>query len=88
MGIKIYIALDEKQDIVYYGFIMKKPILEILRKEVDKSPESREKICKETGIDRAAMSRIMHGGHCKDTTIDKLLNYFSYKIVKTKKRGK
>jgi len=59
-------------------------IMERLRKEIETCRKSRYQICKETGIDKAAMSRIMHGGSCKAETIDILMNYFNLKITKKK----
>ena len=61
-----------------------------IRKQIKTCGKSRYQISKETGIDKAALCRIMQGGSCKAETADILLEYFGFELVakKGKKRGK
>jgi transcriptional regulator with XRE-family HTH domain len=65
-------------------------ILEEIRKQLKTSDKSLNQIGRETGIDKAALSRIMNGGSCKAETLEILLNHFGYEIRKKKtvKRSK
>jgi len=63
-------------------------IIERIRKQIETCGKSRYRISKETGIDKAALCRIMQGGSCKVETADILLKYFGLTITKDKKRGK
>jgi len=65
-------------------------IIETLRKEIRTCGKSRYQISKETGIDQAALCRIMQGGSCKAETADILLKYFGIELVakKSKKKSK
>jgi len=60
-------------------------IIEKIRKRIEKSGKSLNQIGRDTGIDKAALSRIMNGGSCKVETADKLLKYFGLTITKRKK---
>ena len=57
-------------------------IIETLRKEIKTCGKSRYRISKDTGIDNAALCRIMQGGGCKVETVDILLKYFGFELVK------
>lgn len=59
-------------------------IIDTLRKEIKACGKSRYQISKDTGIDNAALCRIMQGGSCKVETADKLLDYFRIELVKKK----
>lgn len=59
-------------------------IIEEIRKCIEASGKSLNQIGRETGIDKAALSRIMNGGSCKAETLEKLLSYFGYEIRKKK----
>ncbi|MBN2594805.1 MAG: helix-turn-helix transcriptional regulator [Sedimentisphaerales bacterium] len=61
-------------------------IIEKLRKRIEKSGKSLNQIGRDTGIDKAALSRIMHGGSCKVETADILLKYFGFTITKKSKK--
>ncbi|MHC4623682.1 MAG: hypothetical protein ACYS4W_07235 [Planctomycetota bacterium] len=50
--------------------------------------KSRYQISKETGIDEAALCRIMQGGSCKVETADILLSYFGFELVQKKNKDK
>lgn len=67
-------------------------IIEKLRKHIKKhkkaTGKSLSQIGRDTGIDKAALSRIMNGGSCKVETADKLLKYFGLTITKKKKAKK
>jgi hypothetical protein len=56
-------------------------ILQEIRKYVKRGPISRYRICKDTGINQAALCRIMQGKSCDVKTADKLLKYFDLKLV-------
>jgi DNA transposition AAA+ family ATPase len=59
-------------------------IIEKIRKQIKTSGKSLNQIDRDTGIDKAALSRIMNGGSCKAETLEVLLNYFGYEIRKKK----
>ena len=61
-------------------------IIEEIRKQIHKSDKSRYQISKETGIDEAALCRIMKGGSCKAETADILLKYFGIELVPKKRK--
>lgn len=64
-------------------------MLEIIRKEISKSPKNRAEISRETGISEGQLHRIMMKNqslYCE--TADKLLQYFGYAIIKKKGRAK
>jgi len=63
-------------------------IIETLRKEIRTCGKSRYQISKETGIDQAALCRIMQGGSCKAETADILLKYFGIELVAKKSKKK
>ncbi len=61
-------------------------IIEQIRKQIETCGKSRYRISKETGIDKAALCRIMQGGSCKVETADILLKYFGLTIAKKSKK--
>ena len=61
-------------------------ILETLRKKISTCGKSRYEISQATGIDQAALCRIMQGKSCMVETADILLNYFGLTITKNKKK--
>ena len=63
-------------------------IIDELRKQINNCDESRYQIAKDTGVDAAALCRIMHGGSCKVETADTLLEYFGLKLAPRQKRRK
>jgi hypothetical protein len=56
-------------------------ILEEIRKQIKKCRLSRYRISKDTGIDQAALCRIMQGKSCNVETADELLEYFDLKLA-------
>jgi hypothetical protein len=81
---KRIIIIDIRQ---YSGKMLIMDIMNIIRCEVEKSPESRRQICIATGIDETAMHRIMEkNGSCMAETAEKLLTYFGYKLKKKARR--
>ena len=64
---------------------MRNMIIEIIRKRIEKSGKSLNQISRDTGIDKAALSRIMQGGSCKVETADILFKYFGLTVTE---RGK
>lgn len=65
-------------------------IIKMLRKRIKTSGKSLNQINRETGIDTAALCRIMQGGSCKAETADILFKYFGIELVekKSKKRAR
>ena len=63
-------------------------IIEEIRRQIEKSKQSRYKISKDTGIDEAALCRIMQGGSCKVETADILFKYFGIELVQKKRKKK
>jgi hypothetical protein len=61
-------------------------IIEILRKKIKACGKTRYQISKETGLDQAALFRIMNGWSCKVETADILLKYFGLTISKNDKK--
>ena len=78
------IIVDEHQRDV----IMLSMIIEEIRKRIEDSGKSLNQIGRDTGIDKAALSRIMNGGSCKVETADKLLKYFGIEMVEKKRKKK
>jgi transcriptional regulator with XRE-family HTH domain len=62
-------------------------IIERIRERIKNSGESLNEISRNTGVDVAVLSRIMHGGDCKTLTADSLLSYFGLTIAQ-KNRSK
>jgi len=60
-------------------------IIEEIRKRIKTSGKSMNQIGRETGIDKAALCRIMQGGSCKVETADILLKYFGLELKAKKK---
>ena len=63
-------------------------IIEEIRKQISKSEKSRYRISQDTGIDEAALSRIMNGGSCKVETADILFKYFGIELIQKKRKCK
>ena len=57
-----------------------------LAKAIKKSGKTRYQISKDTGIDQAALCRIMQGGSCKVETVEILCKYFGFELIKEKAR--
>ncbi len=56
-------------------------IIEKIRKQIKACGKSLNQIDRDTGIDKAALSRIMNGGSCKVETADILFKYFGLEVV-------
>ena len=65
-------------------------LIKEIRKQIENCGKSLNQIDRETGIDKAALSRIMNGGSCKVETADILFKYFGLEVVfkKTNKTTK
>ncbi len=61
-------------------------IIEKIREKIKTSGKSLNQIGRDTGIDKAALCRIMQGGSCKVETAELLLKYFGIKLVEKKGR--
>jgi len=57
-------------------------LMDLIRKEITTCGKSRYVISNETGVNKAVLCRIMQGGSCKAETVDALLRYFGYQIIK------
>ena len=58
-----------------------------IREAIERSGLSRYRICKDTGIDKAALSRFMAGTGITTDTIDKLADYLDLEIIQKQKRS-
>ena len=58
-----------------------------IREAIEGSGLSRYRICRDTGIDQAAMSRFMAGTGITTDTIDKLADYLDLEIIQKQKRS-
>ena len=65
-------------------------LIKEIRKQIKNCGKSLNQIDRDTGIDKAALSRIMNGGSCKVETADILFKYFGLEVVfkKTNKTTK
>jgi hypothetical protein len=81
---KIYFYVDVHQR----SIIMLCMIIEKIRKRIEKSGKSLNQIGRDTGIDKAALSRIMNGGSCKVETADILFKYFGLTVTDKKSSRK
>ena len=63
-------------------------IIEKIRKRIKASGKSLNQIGRDTGIDKAALSRIMNGGSCKVETADILFKYFGIELIEKKRKKK
>jgi transcriptional regulator with XRE-family HTH domain len=61
-------------------------IIEKIREKIKTCGQSLNQISRDTGVDKAALSRIMHGGSCKVETAELLLKYFKIELVEKKGR--
>jgi predicted XRE-type DNA-binding protein len=74
----------QQQFVIIRGMIIKK-----IREKIKTSGQSLNQIGEMSGVDKAALSRIMHGGGCKVETIDRLFKHFGLEVVaKKSKRAK
>jgi hypothetical protein len=63
-------------------------LIELIRKQIRTCGKSRYRISQDTGIEEAALCRIMQGKTCAIETADILLKYFGLELVsKKRKRG-
>ena len=63
-------------------------LIELIRKKIETCGKKRSQISRDTGINEAALSRIVYGGSCKAETVDILLKYFGLKVVEKHQEGK
>ena len=64
-------------------------ILETIRREIERSPQSRAEISRKTGISEAQLHRIVKKGqsvYCE--TASQLLQHFGYTLTKKQKKGR
>jgi transcriptional regulator with XRE-family HTH domain len=63
-------------------------IIEIIRQKIKTSGQSLNQIAEISGVDKAALSRIMHGGSCKVDTLDRLFKFFGLEVVEKNNTAK
>jgi len=63
-------------------------MMELIREQIETCGKSRYQISAETGIDKAALCRIMQGGGCYSDTADRLCEYFGLELVEKKRKKK
>jgi plasmid maintenance system antidote protein VapI len=65
-------------------------LIELIRKQIRTCGKSRYRISQDTGIEEAALCRIMQGKTCTIETADILLKYFGFKLMpkEPKKKAK
>ena len=71
---------DYLVDVYQLGVSAASMIMEQIRRHIRTCGKSRYQISKETGIDKAALCRIMQGGSCRAETADILLDYFGLEV--------
>lgn len=90
-----YFTLDLCQVLIYikYKSIIKiidfevvLMIMEIIRKHIRNCGKSRYRISQDTGIDEAALCRMMQGAGCNVETVDILCKYFGFELVEKRVR--
>ena len=62
-------------------------LIELIRKQIQTCGKSRYRICQDTGLEQAALCRIMQGKTCTVETADILLKYFGIELVEKRKIG-
>ena len=60
-------------------------LIELIRKQIRTCGVSRYEISKQTGVEQAVLCKIMQGGNCRTETVDALLKYFGFEVVKKHK---
>lgn len=75
-------------DVNQLEVIIMNMIIEKIRKLIKESGKSRYRISQDTGIDQAALLRIMNGGSCKVETADILFKYFGIELIQKKGKRK
>jgi len=65
-------------------------LIELIRKQIRTCGVSRYEISRQSGVGQDILCKIMQGGSCKAETVDILLKYFGFQVVKKHKqeRGK
>ena len=63
-------------------------LIELIRKQIRTCGKSRYQISKDTSVGQDILCKIMKGGNCKTETVDALLKYFNFEVVKKRKAGK
>jgi hypothetical protein len=66
----------------------KQSTIELIRYLLEHGGKTRYQISMETGVDQAALCRILKGRVCSTETADKILDLFGYEITKKKGRAK
>jgi len=56
-------------------------VTEMLRDMIKTCGKTQYRIAADSGVDKAALCRFLHGGSCKAETIDKLFTYFDLVVV-------
>jgi len=63
-------------------------LIELIRKQIQTCGKSRYEISRQTGVEESVLCRILQGGSCKAETVESLLKYFGFEIVRKKDKAK
>ncbi len=69
-------------------YIVNMMIVEIIRKQIEKSGLSRYRISQDTGVDQATLSRLMQGRTITVETADILCEYLGLELTPKKSKKK
>jgi len=68
--------------------ILRCMLIDLLRAQIKSCGKRRAEISRETGVEEAVLYRILQGGSCKAETVEALLKYFGFEIVRKKVKVK
>jgi hypothetical protein len=68
--------------------ILKSMLIELLRAQIKTCGKSLNQLGKDAKVDKAVLCRISQGGSCKAETVEALLTYFKFEIVRKKDKAK
>jgi hypothetical protein len=66
--------------------ILRRMLIELLRAQIKSCGKSLNQLGKDAKVDKAVLCRISQGGSCKAETVEALLEYFGFVIVKKHKQ--
>ena len=68
--------------------ILRRMLIELLRLQIKSCGKSLNQLGKDAKVDKAVLCRISQGGSCKAETVEALLGYFGFKVVREKGKAK
>jgi hypothetical protein len=63
-------------------------LIELLRTQIKTCGKSLNQLGRDAKVDKAVLCRISQGGSCKAETVEALLKYFKFEIVRKKDKAK